>query len=345
MEHPWLDAVVIGRPGDDEATRGARVASAMFMGAALVVLITLPLLERGISRAPIAVIALVALGVGLLLPFLPWSRWGAGSLLCLPLLGYAMLAVMGAIVPGAVSTYMALYFLTFVYVGLVARPGTALVFLPVAVLSYLVGDAHNLSETWIRVAIAAPIWVLIGEVLARSLAHRTSELERVADTDPLTLLENRRCYDRALAAMEPGDAVVLLDLDHFKAVNDRQGHQAGDAALCRLAAAMRAVTRSIDCVARYGGEEFAMVLARAGVRGAQDLLARLQREWRTDEIVTFSAGIAVHRVGEDAATTLARADDALYDAKSNGRNRVEVAASEVLPTSFARGVHHRSVTA
>jgi diguanylate cyclase (GGDEF)-like protein len=336
MERLSLDALFVGRPGDDEATRGARVACAMYVGAAVVVLLTVPLLRAGINRGPIVVAAVFALVFGLLIPRLPWSRWGAGYLIWLPVAGYVILAVMGLIVPGAVATYMSLYFLTFVYVGLVGRPGFALLFLPLAVASYVVGNAHDLTGTWVRVAISAPIWVLVGELLARALAYRTSELERVADTDPLTLLENRRRYDRALATMEPGDAVVLLDLDHFKAVNDRHGHQAGDAALCRLADAMRSVTRSIDCVARYGGEEFAMVLARAGVRGAQDVLARLRREWQPDEVATFSAGIAVHRVNEEARATMARADGALYEAKSNGRDRVEVARSEILPPHLDR---------
>jgi diguanylate cyclase (GGDEF)-like protein len=336
MDRLSLDALFVGRPGDDEATRGARVACAMYVGAALVVLVTLPLLRAELDRGPIVAAALAALAFGLLIPFLPWSRWGADHLIWLPLPGYVMLAVMGLLVPGALSIYMPAYSLTFVYVGMVGRPGMSFLFLPAAVTSYLVGNAHNLSGTWVRVVIAAPIWVLVGELLARALAYRTSELERVADTDPLTLLENRRRYDRALATMEPGDAVVLLDLDHFKAVNDRHGHQAGDAALCRLADAMRSVTRSIDCVARYGGEEFAMVLARAGVRGAQDVLSRLRQEWRPDEVATFSAGIAVHRVNEEARATLARADGALYEAKANGRDRIEVARSEILPPHLDR---------
>jgi diguanylate cyclase (GGDEF)-like protein len=336
MERLSLDALFVGRPGDDEATRGARVACAMYVGAALIVLLTLPLLGGGMNRGPIVITALVALAFGLLIPRFPWSRWGAGYLVWLPLPGYVMLAVAGLLVPGAIVIYMPAYSLTFVYIGLVGRPGIAFLFLPMALASYVVGNVHELSATWVRVAIAAPIWVLVAELLARALAYRTSELERVADTDPLTLLENRRRYDRALATMEPGDAVVLLDLDHFKAVNDRHGHQAGDAALCRLAEAMRSVTRSIDCVARYGGEEFAMVLARAGVRGAQDVLARLRREWQPDEVATFSAGIAVHRINEEARTTLARADGALYEAKANGRDRVEVARREILPPHLDR---------
>jgi len=336
VERLSLDALFVGRPGDDEATRGARVACAMYVGAALVVLVTLPLLPAGLERGPIAATAVASLAFGLVIPVLPWSRWGAGYLVWLPLPGYVMLAVMGMLVPGAIAIYMPAYSLSFVYVGLVGRPGVSFLYLPVGVASYVVGNVHDLSGTWVRVAIAAPIWVLVSELLARALAYRTSELERVADTDPLTLLENRRRYDRALATMEPGDAVVLLDLDHFKAVNDRHGHQAGDAALCRLAEAMRSVTRSIDCVARYGGEEFAMVLARAGVRGAQDVLNRLRREWRPDEIATFSAGIAVHRTNEEARATLARADGALYEAKANGRDRVEVAHSEILPPHLGR---------
>jgi diguanylate cyclase (GGDEF)-like protein len=328
MERSYLDALLLGQPGDDEAVRAARIGSAMYFGAALVVLLTMPLLPAGIPRVGIAGMGGLALLAGLVIPRVHWTRWGATSLLCLPVIGYAMLAVTGLLAPGALIFYIPLYSLTFVYFGLVGRPGIPMAMLPLAVSSYLVGNSHDLAVAVVPLAIAAPVWCLLGELLARALTHRTSELQRMADTDALTLLQNRRGCDRALVAMEPGDAVVLIDLDHFKAVNDRYGHQGGDEALRRIGDALRSVTRNIDCVARYGGEEFAMVLVRAGVHGAQDVLRRLQRVWRSNEVTTFSAGIAVHRTGETAEATLARADGALYEAKANGRNRVETARSE-----------------
>jgi diguanylate cyclase (GGDEF)-like protein len=328
VDRSYLNVLLLGHPGDDERVRGARVAAALFVGAALIVLATLPMLPSAVSPLPVALMAGTALGVGLAIPKLPWARWGAGALLWLPVLGYVLLAVTGVIAPGSLAAYGPLYSVTFVYLGLVARPGLPLRFAPLAIASYLVGNSHDLGSRLVPLAIAAPLWCLIGEMLARALAYRTRELERAAETDALTRLENRRSFDRALDAMEPGDAVVLLDLDHFKAVNDRYGHQAGDEALRRLADAMRSVTRNIDCVARYGGEEFAMVLARAGIAGAKDVVRRLRREWRPAETATFSAGIAVNGSGETAPATLARADAALYEAKAKGRDRVEVARGE-----------------
>jgi two-component system cell cycle response regulator len=159
----------------------------------------------------------------------------------------------------------------------------------------------------------------------------SAALTHDAETDPLTELANRRTFARALETMRPDDALVIVDLDHFKSVNDRFGHQAGDEALRALAACLRSTTRQVDCVARYGGEEFALVLPDAGADGARLLLDRVRHSWRAlDPLTTFSAGIAVHRGGVTPRETLREADGALYAAKENGRDRDEVAAI-VLP--------------
>jgi diguanylate cyclase (GGDEF)-like protein len=146
-------------------------------------------------------------------------------------------------------------------------------------------------------------------------------------TDPLTGLSNRRVFLEALDRLRPGGAVVFLDLDHFKALNDTQGHQAGDKVLAQFAAALRASVRDGDCAARYGGEEFAVVLPGAATvdmrSAAQHVVDRLRQSW--DGPVTFSVGIAVHRSGDAPSTTLARADAAVYEAKANGRNTDVVA--------------------
>ncbi|GIU88741.1 MAG: hypothetical protein KatS3mg009_3256 [Acidimicrobiia bacterium] len=160
----------------------------------------------------------------------------------------------------------------------------------------------------------------------------TAVLARDAQTDPLTELANRRTFARALATLRPGDAVVLVDLDHFKRVNDRFGHAAGDRTLRDLARCLRRAARQVDTVARYGGEEFALVLPEAGAEGARAALRRVRGDWaQARPATTFSAGIAVHEAGADPADTLRRADEALYRAKAAGRNRDEVATvSEIL---------------
>ncbi len=120
--------------------------------------------------------------------------------------------------------------------------------------------------------------------------------------------------------------MVLVDLDHFKRVNDDYGHAIGDETLQAFAACMKDVARDADCVARYGGEEFAMVIAEAGVTGAEAVLDRLRQRWTaTDPKTTFSAGIAVHEARSSPALTLGRADEALYRAKGDGRDRYQVA--------------------
>lgn len=151
----------------------------------------------------------------------------------------------------------------------------------------------------------------------------TQRLTREARTDPLTQLANRRTFTRALETVQPGDAIVIVDLDHFKLVNDTFGHEVGDETLRELAEAMRRVARQVDTVARYGGEEFALVLADADREGALAMVERLRTMWHaSDPRVTFSAGIAVHRDGDLVEWTLRAADGALYEAKSLGRDCV-----------------------
>jgi diguanylate cyclase (GGDEF)-like protein len=160
----------------------------------------------------------------------------------------------------------------------------------------------------------------------------SAALEHDAHTDPLTDLANRRTFTRALDTLQPGDALVIVDLDHFKMVNDRFGHQVGDQALRVLAECLRDTARQVDTLARYGGEEFAIVLPGAGAKGALAFVTRVRRAWNArTPATTFSAGIAVHEVEQSPRATLRRADAALYVAKEGGRDRDVVApASEVL---------------
>lgn len=173
--------------------------------------------------------------------------------------------------------------------------------------------------------------------LAIAGAEARIELTNQARTDALTGLTNRRAFDASLALAiadaqsgGPVVSVILADIDHFKAVNDTYGHQAGDEVLQELARRLNAVTRSDDVVARVGGEEFAWVIRGLRAPQAAKAAERLRRAVRAQTFgalgrVTVSIGVAEVRAEEGAQELLARADRALYDAKEGGRDRVQVA--------------------
>jgi diguanylate cyclase (GGDEF)-like protein len=134
--------------------------------------------------------------------------------------------------------------------------------------------------------------------------------------DELTQLPTRAAAKAALARLVAGDAVVMLDLDDLKSVNDVYGHDAGDEHLVRVAAELIAAIRRDDIVARWGGDEFVLVLRGAG-SAANAVVDRL----RVVSRVRFSAGVAVHD-GGDASRTLGAADEALLQAKRAGGSLV-----------------------
>jgi diguanylate cyclase (GGDEF)-like protein len=168
--------------------------------------------------------------------------------------------------------------------------------------------------------------------------HAADQLRDLATTDDLTGLPNRRQFIQALEkefALAHFDnrnlSVLMIDADNFKAINDRHGHAAGDEVLRALATRMRTVIRRIDWIGRLGGEEFAVAFKDTAMPAAFETGDRLCREiaglpFRVGdgEIgVTVSAGVATRRPQDDnAAELLRRADDALYVAKMDGRNRV-----------------------
>jgi diguanylate cyclase (GGDEF)-like protein/PAS domain S-box-containing protein len=159
----------------------------------------------------------------------------------------------------------------------------------------------------------------------RETQARLVDSERAALTDSLTGVGNRRHADAFLAGVNPGDAVVLVDVDHFKRVNDERGHAAGDRVLRALAEHLARQIRAHDHVARFGGEEFLLVLAD-GSSTAVAAVERIARAWHEiSDGITFSAGVAAHTAGRPVLETLAAADRALYRAKEQGRDRVVAA--------------------
>jgi diguanylate cyclase (GGDEF)-like protein len=164
--------------------------------------------------------------------------------------------------------------------------------------------------------------------------RRITELSR---TDPMTGVFNRRYFDEALAteigrARRKGAALsaVMVDLDHFKSVNDRYGHGVGDAVLIAAAAALKACNRPYDIVARYGGEEFVLLLPDTALADGAECAERLRGAVAALAVagyphtITASLGVATLAAGEEGDALLGRADRALYRAKESGRNRVEM---------------------
>jgi len=172
----------------------------------------------------------------------------------------------------------------------------------------------------------------------RELVEKNAELERMAVTDRLTGLFNRHRLDQILADECARDhrygapfAVALADIDHFKAVNDEFGHQAGDKVLVELAGLLAQHTRHADVAGRWGGEEFLLIFRHTTLDGACTSADKLRaliadHPFTTVGHRTASFGVAASRPGESPEQLLARADAALYRAKENGRNRVEAAA-------------------
>ena len=470
-------------------------AAPLFVVGGLVVLLTEWAIPSHLHTGVLAGIAGSAVVTGLLVPLLPWERWPRRSLLVLPVLGHAMLAVAGLVVPGALDHYVALYVLCYVYIGVTQPPGTAASFAPLTALSLVVARLGG-SIPLVSAVVVAAISVVVAELLAvvmqrhtaaqRGIAQLLSATRRIgsaasvedatdaltvvaadllgtdgnavfvadavgsdrfairtkdpslaefadmvvdisieqsgvgtavrsgqtvfiadaelssivsprlvaqvgaksmvfvpliapigpvgaivawwhrptrhldpfarhgleliaveatrvldaltakerliheAGTDALTGLANRRTFQRALDAGAPGDAVVMLDLDHFKTVNDTHGHATGDDVLRSFADSLRDAARQADCVARIGGDEFAVVLSTGGLSGARRLIERLDQQWnRTDPLTSYSAGVAVRVDGEGPIAALGRADSELYNAKNNGRARVCFSAETV----------------
>ncbi|MBB3270361.1 diguanylate cyclase (GGDEF)-like protein [Pseudomonas sp. OG7] len=187
-----------------------------------------------------------------------------------------------------------------------------------------------------------PAWYFEAAELKRALLfglnllhERIGRLDRDAQTDPLTGLGNRRSLELSLSLLEAEGrafAAIVLDIDHFKRVNDSHGHEVGDQALRQLAELMRRCCREGDLLCRTGGEEFLMMLPGASLEVAAVVAERLRVTVQDTPLepvgaVTISLGVARWdgEAGSEPMETLSEADRALYRAKQEGRNRVVIA--------------------
>ncbi len=212
-----------------------------------------------------------------------------------------------------------------------------------AILAFTRPAADPLNEYELRFLTA------VADTMALAIRHAQliEDLRELSTHDELTGLANRRLLrsrlslelERARRFQKPL-SVLVVDIDHFKALNDRLGHATGDVALREVAGALEHGVRRVDTVARVGGEEFVVLLPQNDAASAQHVADKLRRAIESREMpggegqpggrLTVSMGVAQLMPGEDADSLLARADEALYMAKARGRNRV-VAAERHAP--------------
>jgi len=217
--------------------------------------------------------------------------------------------------------------------------GATTVEIPVASIeAQLRANAITLTVLGILSAIAAVASILfMTSRLGRAVHEANERLAEVAVTDELTGALNRRGtitrLTEELARAERGESplsVAMLDLDHFKSINDEHGHLQGDEALRRVGTVLRTESRTYDIVGRFGGEEFLIVAPDTGIEAMAGLAERIRVRLAGERLpsvngeysITMSAGVVEAEPGETLDQLLSRADEALYAAKDAGRNRV-----------------------
>lgn len=242
---------------------------------------------------------------------------------------------------GTISPLFCLLFLTLAFMAVAYPPCGVVAMGGLMTASYLliVVPADISLTAWFFAVIMGSYTLICAMASANSWAAYDRQAllirtqETLAATDPLTGVPNRRAFLDRLATViagcdaSGGSVVCLVDLDGFKAVNDRQGHMAGDAVLTSVAAALGAAVRETDTVARLGGDEFAVLAAVTPAFSAETLAERLREAVRgvgATVGVTASIGVADVRPGEDLPDLLHRADAAMYTAKTAGGDRVTV---------------------
>ena len=307
--------------------------------------VTVPMLDS----APGALVRAGGICAGLLgllaLSFVvAWERLGPHATLVFPAAVSLALVFLSNTAAPAYSPLAGLLSLSFAYIGLTQPPRTTFAMLPVAGASFVFINGGWSTAVCIRLFIGACVWTLLGELLSRFTAQQSAlsdALLAAAHTDVLTGVANRRDLELRLGGVVTGDTIAVCDLDHFKVLNDTEGHHVGDQVLADFGSLLRATLRGNDYCARYGGEEFVLILSATTAAETAATLARLHANWDVLRPgLTFSAGVATCGPQRSYAETLDAADRALYAAKSAGRNcdRVEDGATDASTASAAEAM-------
>ncbi len=213
------------------------------------------------------------------------------------------------------------------------------IMLPLAVVNGVAGLFSSKEDAFKKEDLSL-FSTMVSGISSLYIAYKSyQQVQHLSITDPLTGLYNRRKFfedlEREVARIiryESPLALIMLDIDHFKAVNDRFGHQMGDEVLKEVAEILRENTRKTDVVARYGGEEFILLLTETPLEGATLVASRIREAIEKVAVLgadieikfTASLGVGVFQEGDTTDTFVAHADAALYRAKDNGRNRIEL---------------------
>lgn len=295
------------------------------------------------NRPVVSMIDVVGILVGVLAWFLPWSTWSPRATLTLVPVAIGLVCLSDAYGGTPAPVYGVYFVVVFAWVGMWHPPGTSIRLAVPACVSYLlpIVTSNVQNDDFIRsVGLVIPVCVILGEVMAGAVdkmrqAHdaqerATAALAAAMITDELTGLGNRRLGDQLLESLRDGDALILLDLDRFKSVNDTHGHAEGDRLLSHVGQFLRGALHGNDEIFRYGGDEL-VIIQRADTHSPVEVAERVLHGWRLlNPATTLSIGIAVQQPGHSFAQTFGAADSALYEAKRGGRDRLHV--HETLPT-------------
>jgi len=214
-----------------------------------------------------------------------------------------------------------------------ARPAGIICFIAIALIAFILFPVVS-NLDFLTITFTLLLTASFSYVIFNNYSKTNHQLALLASIDPLTLSGNRRALDKQLTKILADQkrtpsktSLLLLDLDHFKKINDNYGHANGDQVLVELVSLIKNYTRPLDALYRYGGEEFIVLPLTVDLLAAKLVAENLrekiaQSRFANDISVTVSIGVAEYRAGETAEAWISRADAALYLAKDLGRNRV-----------------------
>lgn len=301
-----------------------------------------PLPRRGLTALAAAgftfLVLLPAAGILPIINGIRYLIWGAPSL---AIIAYSIDLLR---LRGPLQREYAWFLALFSLLGAVALIGSGIF----GIVADVKGHWQGLKPVVLEIALALMVPGTLAtnwSAMMMFTAKLRDQLKRLAETDGLTGLTNRSAFKAAAtrvlrrSAVRGNDcALLVVDLDHFKSINDTHGHDGGDEALRRFSALLQRRTRSDDLIGRVGGEEFCVLLPGCQAQAALQMAERLRSEAEAEPVpfngtaiaVTTSIGLAMLRPEDTLDTLFVRADRALYAAKTGGRNRVVIADGDLI---------------